>query len=180
MQVQCPSCGKVLAAPDERAGQVVACPACGGQMQLPPVREAAAAGPAPGGTAPAGAETKACPYCGETVLKVAKKCKHCGSFLLGGGATLGRTAGKFSLRERMRRKGSGDGKTALIFGILSFVLCTPIFGPLAIIYGNGARKYEAERTVATIGMVLGIISTSILALAVIALAMGALFGGAGP
>lgn len=26
-------------------------------------------------------ETKQCPYCGEEILVVAKKCKHCGEFL---------------------------------------------------------------------------------------------------
>ena len=26
-------------------------------------------------------QTKTCPYCGEEILAIAKKCKHCGEFL---------------------------------------------------------------------------------------------------
>jgi len=164
MQVQCPSCSKVIKAPDEKAGTVVACPNCGGRMQLP----AAAAPAAPAAEAGDGRETRRCPYCGETVLAVARKCKHCHSILLG-------TGPRFKGRARKRRS-SGEGTTALVMGIIAIAFCAPIFGPMAILYGNSARKQLAERTTGTIGMVLGIIGLLLFLLFILLIVAGGAAG----
>lgn len=83
MQIQCPGCSKVVDVPDGSAGQVVACPECGGQMQVPAAEPAADASlsVAEGSAEP----TKQCPYCGETVLAVARRCKHCKEEISAGG-----------------------------------------------------------------------------------------------
>ena len=192
MQVQCPACASAINAPDSLAGQVVACQSCGAQMQLPalaiqPVPAVAEAVPESPAAA-AGAETKACPHCGATILKVAKKCKHCRSFAIGVPAPAGRQGGKIAPRGRLKQRRSGDGRMALIFALIGLVpICAitcnvtgllrsipilelpisimPVFALLAVIYGAGARKFEAERRLATAGMVLGLSEFGLLALA---------------
>jgi hypothetical protein len=89
----------VVEVEESSAGQVVACPHCGGQMQVPAAPSAPAASasaPPPGG----GEATKRCPYCGETVLKIARKCKHCKEDLADG-------ADVESIRARLRAKAQG-------------------------------------------------------------------------
>src|SRR5262245_17026077 len=88
ISVACP-CGAKLRAPDAAAGKTFKCPKCGRSVLVPAGGEAAKqtpAGPAPHAVAAApppspGPATKACPYCGETILAVARLCKHCGQAL---------------------------------------------------------------------------------------------------
>ena len=80
MYFDCPSCSKTFAVESEHLGLAVACPHCQTTIQIP----AAAAAPAPApipARAPTPAfapePTKSCPLCGETILKIARRCKFC-------------------------------------------------------------------------------------------------------
>jgi hypothetical protein len=69
MYLKCPACSNTLSVAQEHLGHVVQCPHCQKSIRTP-----AATGPAPG---PAAESTKRCPHCGETILKVAQRCKFC-------------------------------------------------------------------------------------------------------
>ena len=112
------------------------------------------------GGAPPEGEMKACPYCGERILKTARKCRYCGEFLRGKGGVL-----------PGRSQTCSEAKTALTLGIVSFFCCGIILGPLAIWYASKAKKIIAAGHgtytgggMATAGFILGIISTILNAL----------------
>jgi hypothetical protein len=86
--VTCLTCGARLNAPQEAAGKTVRCPRC--EAILSVVVEVAEAGSQTASTPaiksswsepPPARATKACDFCGEEILVIARKCKHRGETL---------------------------------------------------------------------------------------------------
>jgi hypothetical protein len=74
-QITC-TCGHAFQRSDEQLKGPVACPACARPLSVV-IQAPASATPASEHAEP----TKRCPFCGEVILAIARKCKHCGEFL---------------------------------------------------------------------------------------------------
>src|SRR5687767_7490324 len=81
-----PHCWVNLTLGDERPGETFECRNCKIPLQEPllvsPSDPVPVLIPGRSGTIPSTpARARTCPYCGETILPAAKKCKHCGELL---------------------------------------------------------------------------------------------------
>jgi hypothetical protein len=91
VEFNCPHCEQSLEIPEDMFGQTVECPSCNGSIQLPepepqaektPPLQPKYPAPSPSSLPPQ-KESRDCPFCGEKILAIARKCKHCGEFLDG-------------------------------------------------------------------------------------------------
>ncbi len=72
--VRCNQCQYEGTVPDELDGAQITCPQCEEPCQISAERERIRAIASPAGT-------KVCPFCGEEIQSIARKCKHCDEFL---------------------------------------------------------------------------------------------------
>jgi len=95
MQVQCPNCSKQMEVPGDLLGKNIFCTSCGSRIQAVGLKSAAPVPP----PSPATGEgpTKKCPYCAETILKAARKCRYCKQDLPDG-------VDSEAVRDRLRMK----------------------------------------------------------------------------
>ncbi|MCF7855657.1 MAG: hypothetical protein K9N51_12725 [Candidatus Pacebacteria bacterium] len=151
-EFNCPHCEQTLEAPEDMLGQTIECPACNGSIDLPAPDPEPVPPPRPAPkkkivtkrrTSPSASSTntKPCPYCGEPILSVAVKCKHCGSELTDG-------------RSPTVQKSEAIGVIALILPICSAMVAWFWLSGMPLLFDPGSKLAMIS--------IITIIATSIL------------------
>jgi len=120
MKFSCPQCNNPIDATGDQLGQLIDCTHCGNTVEVP-IRQ--------GAMPSAGGRMKSCPLCGESIMAIAVKCKHCGSMLNGSGNVQKVTVAGIDPFAHLHTPIQGKTKGKLtVIGILGM-----LFGLLVII-----------------------------------------------
>ena len=78
---KCQMCGEDIIVPESVSGKIQECPNCGCYIEVAGAEILPVTSSKGQEQHSVSSATKNCPFCGEAILLVARKCKHCGEFL---------------------------------------------------------------------------------------------------
>jgi DNA-directed RNA polymerase subunit M/transcription elongation factor TFIIS len=152
ISVSCPSCGKLLKAPDSAAGKLAKCPNCEAKVRIPEVILEAEPVPLPSQEAEPESDDeflsgikglkdhqfgealpsrRPCPQCGEMIVATAAKCRYCGEIF----------DPKLKKKAKASRSSDDDDADMSTLDYVACVLCAGITCLIGIVYMiQGKRK----------------------------------------
>jgi DNA-directed RNA polymerase subunit M/transcription elongation factor TFIIS len=145
ISVNCPSCGKLLKAPDSAAGKLAKCPNCEAKVRIPEAILEAEPVPLPSQEAEPESDDeflsgikglkdhqfgealpsrKPCPQCGEMIVATAAKCRYCGEIF----------DPKLKRKAKASRRSSDDDADMSTMDYVACCLCSGITCIIGIVY----------------------------------------------
>lgn len=149
---KCLTCDETLEAPEQLRGQIIECPKCKRQVRVNEQKSIS-------DQYQVMEDTKICSFCGEKILAVAKKCKHCGEFVKD------KPVETTSYSGQNKRNTTSNGEAILFEGSPSQWISLGSYGFAVIIALMGIFCWFMKSNKDWIGLPMGKIGTACVFLA---------------